>query len=203
VLWIVGITNAFNLIDNMDGLSAGISALTILPMLAINAYFNQTALFAINSIFLAATAGFLFYNFNPAKIFMGDAGSLFIGFFLSISAIGMISQSPLPTEQMVIATLLIFFVPLFDMSYVTIMRKIHGRKITIGGKDHTSHRLAVITKSEQMPVLILYFLNILAGMAGWWLITRNFIFFSGTVALLIICSVYIFFRVAKINVYQN
>ncbi|MBI5077280.1 undecaprenyl/decaprenyl-phosphate alpha-N-acetylglucosaminyl 1-phosphate transferase [Candidatus Falkowbacteria bacterium] len=201
ILWIVGITNAFNLIDNMDGLSAGIAALTSLFLLIINFHFNQINPFIINAIFLSTMIGFLFYNSNPAKIFMGDAGSLFIGFYLATAAISAINQTNETPLKMLFVALLIFLIPLLDMTFVVVMRKLNHQKISVGGRDHTSHRLAVITKSEKKPVLLLDLLSILGGATAVSLFRQNMIFFWGGVFLLIFFIAYLIYKITKVQVY--
>jgi UDP-GlcNAc:undecaprenyl-phosphate GlcNAc-1-phosphate transferase len=140
--WLIGITNAINLLDNMDGLAAGISAIATISLALGFASSGQMPELLMVSIFVGALIGFLVFNFNPASIFMGDCGSMFIGFFLASSVlltqVGGRSRSLL----LVLAVpVLVLFVPIFDTTFVTILRKIWGRKASQGGRDHTSHRL--------------------------------------------------------------
>ena len=138
IFWLIGITNAINLLDNMDGLAAGIAAIaaTILAIgFAASGQINEAILLGV---FAAALLGFLVYNSHPASIFMGDGGSMFIGFFLASSALlnasGGRSRSFLPV---LFVPVLILFVPIFDTTFVTILRKISGRAVSSGGRDHT------------------------------------------------------------------
>ncbi len=162
--WIIGITNALNLLDNMDGLATGIAAIASLS-LAYNFTANgQMNEFLLISVFVAALLGFLAFNFNPASIFMGDCGSMFIGFFLASSVllnqVGGRSRSFLP---ILLVPVLVLFVPIFDTTFVTILRKMWGRSASQGGRDHTSHRLVALGLSERSAVLLLYGLAALSG----------------------------------------
>ncbi len=163
LFWLVGITNAFNLIDNMDGLSAGIAFISTCFMMIFFVVSGMSLHFLLSVAFAGALLGFLIYNFPPASIFMGDAGSLFIGFFIAGIAI---SKSFLFTSNIFYVILIpafIFLVPIFDTTFVTITRKLSSKPVSQGGKDHTSHRLISIGLSEKETVLILYGLSIFSG----------------------------------------
>jgi len=172
LFWLVGITNAVNLLDNMDGLAAGISAIAG-TFVSINLALNgQLAEAVMVAAFVAAVLGFLIYNSNPASIFMGDCGSMFLGFFLSgaalISLHGGRTQSILPVLAVPVLVLLI---PIFDTVLVTIVRRTSGRAVSQGGRDHASHRLVALGLSERRTVVLLYTLAALAGCLG--LAVRN------------------------------
>ncbi len=162
--WLVGITNAINLLDNMDGLAAGISAIAAFALAIGFGASGQTNEMLFALIFVGALVGFLVFNFNPASIFMGDCGSMFVGFFLSSSVlmtqVGGRSRS---VVSVLAVPALILIVPIFDTTFVTVLRKIWGRKASEGGRDHTSHRLVALGLSERNAVLLLYALAILAG----------------------------------------
>lgn len=163
-LWLIGITNAVNLLDNMDGLAAGIAAIAA-ATLAIGFYtVGATGDLLLVCGFIGALLGFLIFNFNPASIFMGDAGSMFVGFLLS-SAV-MLSQTGGRSRGIVsvlAVPALILFVPIFDTTLVTILRKLWGRKASEGGRDHTSHRLVALGLTERSAVLMLYGFAIIAA----------------------------------------
>lgn len=164
VFWLVGISNALNLLDNMDGLAAGIAAIAASALAFGFAINGQYAELALISIFIGSLVGFLFFNFNPASIFMGDCGSMFIGFFLASSV--MIGQSGGRSRSILTilaVPVLILFVPIFDTTLVTVLRKLWGRKASQGGRDHTSHRLVALGLSERSAVLMIY---AFAGAAG-------------------------------------
>ena len=164
IFWLIGITNAVNLLDNMDGLAAGIAiiACSFLALSFLSSNQTNEALMLI--VFAAALLGFLVYNSNPASIFMGDSGSMFIGFFLASAALvnvsGGRSRSLLPVLAVPI---LVLFIPIFDTTFVTILRKFSGRAASHGGRDHTSHRLVALGMSERHAVLMLYGFAALSG----------------------------------------
>ncbi len=164
VFWLIGITNAVNLLDNMDGLAAGISTIAALVLAIGFATDGQNVEALLLATFVGALVGFLVFNFNPASIFMGDCGSMFIGFFLAgtvlMTQTGGRSRSVL---SVLAVPVLILLVPIFDTTFVTILRKIWGRPATQGGRDHTSHRLVALGLSEKTAVLLLYGLALLAG----------------------------------------
>ena len=164
IFWLIGITNAINLLDNMDGLAAGIAVIAagFLALSFVNTGQYSEALATL--IFAGALLGFLIYNSNPASIFMGDCGSMFIGFFLASSALinvsGGRSRSFLPVLAVPI---LVLFIPIFDTTFVTVLRKLSGRSASVGGRDHTSHRLVALGMSERRAVLMLYGFAALSG----------------------------------------
>ncbi len=157
IFWLIGITNAINLLDNMDGLAAGIAAIAavfIAANLAINGQLTEALTLAV---FAAALIGFLAYNSNPATIFMGDAGSMFVGFFLAGSALLSTAGGRGRSFLVVVAVpVLVLFIPIFDTTLVTVVRKLSGRSVSMGGRDHTSHRLVALGLSERRAVWMLY-----------------------------------------------
>jgi len=164
IFWLVSITNAINLLDNMDGLASGIAVIAagFLALSFISSGQFTEALILL--VFAAALLGFLVYNSNPASIFMGDCGSMFVGFFLASSALinvnGGRSRSFLPVLAVPI---LVLFIPIFDTTFVTVLRKLSGRAASQGGRDHTSHRLVALGMSERKAVLMLYSFAALSG----------------------------------------
>jgi len=165
IFWLIGITNAINLLDNMDGLASGIAVIAagFLALSFINGAQYTDALVMLS--FAAALLGFLIYNSNPASIFMGDCGSMFIGFFLASSALvnvsGGRSRSLLPVLAVPI---LVLFIPIFDTTLVTVLRKLSGRAASQGGRDHASHRLVALGMSERHAVWMLYGFAALSGL---------------------------------------
>jgi UDP-GlcNAc:undecaprenyl-phosphate/decaprenyl-phosphate GlcNAc-1-phosphate transferase len=158
ILWITGIINAINIIDNMDGLSSGVSSI-ILASFAFMAYGqNDEITFLISVSLLGACLGFLVFNFSPAKIFMGDSGSLFIGIVLAILSLKISGNETNIFSILLVPTLLLVF-PIFDTTLVTINRFLNRTPISRGGIDHTSHRLAGLGLSEKKVVLLLYFIS--------------------------------------------
>lgn len=165
LVWLIGITNAINMLDNMDGLAVGIAAIAAIFLginFALNGQFNEALMLAG---FAGALLGFLIYNHSPASIFMGDCGSMFIGFFLATTAL--MSGSGGGRSRSIVAVLsvpvLVLLVPIFDTTFVTLMRKMAGRAASQGGRDHTSHRLVALGLSEKHAVWMLYSLAISGG----------------------------------------
>jgi UDP-GlcNAc:undecaprenyl-phosphate GlcNAc-1-phosphate transferase len=164
IFWLIGITNAVNLLDNMDGLASGIAIIAsgFLALSFMTSGHLTEALLLLT--FGGALLGFLVYNSTPASIFMGDCGSMFIGFFLASAALvnvsGGRSRSILPVLAVPI---LVLFIPIFDTTFVTILRKLSGRAASQGGRDHTSHRLVALGMSERHAVWMLYGLAALSG----------------------------------------
>lgn len=164
IFWIVGITNTVNLIDGLDGLAAGVSSIAALS-LAYVAYFSGQANGEIIAIILIVLAGsligFLPYNFNPAKIFMGDTGSLLVGFILAtISVEGVIKSA---TTIAVAVPVLALGVPIFDTTFAIIRRLVNKRPIMEADKGHLHHRLLDQGLSQKQTVLVLYFISTLLG----------------------------------------
>jgi UDP-GlcNAc:undecaprenyl-phosphate GlcNAc-1-phosphate transferase len=156
LLWVVVITNAMNLLDNMDGLSGGVGAIAAIFFLLLAAMNDQYLVGALSAALVGACLGFLIYNFNPASIFMGDAGSLFLGFVLA--AVGIKLRFP---DGIRIVTwmvpVLILGLPLFDTGLVIISRLRRGfNPLTTPGKDHISHRLVAMGYTRREAVLICY-----------------------------------------------
>ncbi len=164
LVWLVGISNAVNFLDNIDGLSAGATAIAA-AFFFLLASANGQYLVAIMALAVAGGClGFLRYNFNPAVIFMGDAGTLFLGFLLAI--IGAKLQ-PGPTGWWgLLAAVLILILPIFDTTFVTLNRLRTGRRVTQGGKDHTSHLLVRRGLPHRQAVLVLYTVALAGGGAA-------------------------------------
>lgn len=209
IFWVVGITNAYNLLDNMDGLASGIAFIAG-NFLFFSLYMGQTAgpLLLINVIYLGAMLGFLIYNFNPASIFLGDSGSLFIGCVIACLAMTgnthVMDNNSFESLFAVIAIpILILFIPILDTSFVSIMRKLFGRPISKGGKDHSSHRLVAIGFSEKRAVLVLYGFSIVSGLLA--LAIDNLGFGTSLVVVVLYLLVVIFFWIylAKVKIYPE
>ncbi len=204
VLWVIGITNAINLLDNMDGLAAGISAIAAISLAVGFGASGETGELLFVVAFIGALIGFLVFNFNPASIFMGDCGSMFVGFLLSASVlmnqVGGRSRSVL---TILAVPALILFVPIFDTTFVTILRKLWGRKASQGGRDHTSHRLVALGLSERNAVLMLYGFAMLAGAIALFVreleMSQSLALIAVFTVVLTIVGVYL----AKVKVYEE
>lgn len=163
-LWVIGITNAINLLDNMDGLAAGISGIAAF-VLAIYAMLTGSIGTAVVAVAVAGgAAGFLVFNFKPARIFMGDCGSLFLGFSVASLAVAIQSQPEGAGGFAVyLVSAAVLAVPIFDTTLVIILRTLSGRSVAQGGRDHSSHRLVFLGLSERQAVLTLYAISALFG----------------------------------------
>ncbi len=204
VFWLIGITNAINLLDNMDGLAAGISAIAAFSLAVSFAANGQNAELLLIAVFSGSLLGFLVYNFNPASIFMGDCGSMFVGFLLSSSVL--LNQSGGRSRgifSILAVPVLILFVPIFDTTFVTILRKMWGRKASEGGRDHTSHRLVALGLSERAAVLMLYAFAAGAGVLSLLVsqlqITQSLALIGAFTIALTIIGVYL----SKVKVYKE
>jgi UDP-GlcNAc:undecaprenyl-phosphate GlcNAc-1-phosphate transferase len=166
MLWVVAITNAFNLLDNMDGLSGGTAMIAATFFLLLAAMSDQYLVGALAAALAGACAGFLFYNWNPAHIFMGDAGSLFLGFMLAAVSI----KLRFPANSYVVTwmiPLLVLALPIFDTTLVFLSRLRRGKNpLTTPGKDHVSHRLAHLLGSRREAVLVCYLISGALGLAA-------------------------------------
>lgn len=154
LLWIVGITNAINLIDGLDGLAGGIATIAALSMAVVGWIYGQYLMASMAIILAGATMGFLRYNFHPAKVFMGDTGSLFLGFNLSVLAIMGVAKSV--TFISLAAPVLVLGVPIFDTFFAILRRKMNHKPIFAADKDHLHHRLLGMGFSHRKTVLIIY-----------------------------------------------
>ena len=163
-VWIIGITNAFNLLDNMDGLAAGIAALAGICSLALLLPEEAGPLTISFVAFVGAVLGFLVYNSPPASIFMGDGGSHFLGAFLASACLFATSGINVQLIPGAVFPVLILLVPIFDTAFVTLTRRLSGRRALVGGRDHTSHRLVALGASERVAVLSLYMLAAVGGL---------------------------------------
>lgn len=169
VIWIIGITNAFNLLDNMDGLAAGIAAATG-SFLAVVIWTRGLTDASMLSIILAASClGFLIYNFYPAKVFMGDCGSLFLGFLLAVTGVVCVSSLGYGGLSSLGLLGLFFTIPIADTFMVSTVRYIEGRSIFRGGIDHLSHRLVARGSGVRKAVHMLWGISICYGMIGSWM----------------------------------
>lgn len=164
-LWVAGISNAINFLDNMDGLSAGISAVVSAFILLLGLQNGQFLVAGLAAAILGACLGFLRYNFKPAQIFMGDVGALFLGFSLAILGL----QLRFPNNVNAVTWMVPVFIlglPIFDTSLVVISRLRRGVSPNTPGKDHISHRLVDLGFSQREAVLILYLVAGVFGMVG-------------------------------------
>ena len=173
VLWIVGVTNAINLIDGLDGLAAGVSSISYLSLFFVALITGDPESALITIILAGSTLGFLPYNFNPAKIFMGDTGSTFLGFTLSIVSIqGMLKFY---AALSIAIPLLVLGLPLFDILSTVVRRLLKRKPIMQGDRGHLHHRLMDMGYSHKQAVLVMYTLSATLGLSAIVLADRGFV----------------------------
>ena len=171
-MWFAGICHALNLLDNMDGLAAGVALIATLFLAALLARRRSARCWSLLLVALAgALVGFLYWNRPPARLFMGDCGSLFIGALLAGASLVPIFNARVAFVSPAVLVVLILVVPLFDTAFVLVLRRLAGRKASKGGTDHVSHRLVSLGFSERSAVRILYLLGLVGGMTAWGLQT--------------------------------
>ncbi len=163
IFWLVGLTNAINLLDNMDGLAGGISLISCVFMSITFLLNGQPEIAIIPALLGGALLGFLIFNFNPASIFMGDCGSTFLGFALGGTALLSDYGRTRNLTAVLFTPVLILMIPILDTCLVTVTRKVAGRAVSQGGRDHTSHRLVALGMSERRAVLLLYLFAATSG----------------------------------------
>lgn len=163
IFWIVGVTNAINLIDGLDGLAAGVSGIAITTILIMAFFLGFEPIILMSTLLLGGILGFLVFNFHPAKIFMGDSGSLFLGFMLAtLSMIGFKQV----TVVSLITPLLIIGVPIADTFFAIVRRWINKRPIFAPDKGHLHHCLRELGFSHRKTVLIIYGVAAFFGLAA-------------------------------------
>lgn len=164
ILWIVGITNAINLVDGLDGLASGISAIASL-CIAYAAYIHgqyevATAMLAV----AGGSLGFLPFNFHPAKIFMGDSGSQFLGFCLA--TISLIGPTKSATVVAVAIPALVLGLPIFDTAFAILRRTVRGQSVAVGDKEHLHHRIMRAGFGQRRSVMIMYGISGIMGVVA-------------------------------------
>jgi len=175
LLWILGITNALNLLDNMDGLSGGVGAVAAAFFLLLAAINGQYLVGSLAAALMGACIGFLYYNFNPASIFMGDAGSMFLGFILAV--VGIKLRFPgRPSIVTWMIPVVVLGLPIFDTTLVVISRLRRGlNPLTHPGKDHVSHRLVLAGLSQRKAVIALYLVCCALGLVAFLIMRADFL----------------------------
>lgn len=164
LFWVVGITNTLNFIDGLDGLAAGVAAIAAFTMMLVNLSLEQTNGALVMALLAGAAIGFLPYNFNPAKIFMGDTGAMFLGFVLAAQAIEGAVKSA--TAIALIVPILTLGLPIFDTAYAIFRRFVNGKPLMQADKGHVHHRLLAIGLSQKQAVLYMYVISISLGICS-------------------------------------
>ena len=166
LVWVVGLTNSLNLLDNMDGLSSGVAAVCASFFVVMAAMSGQIYVGALAAALLGSTLGFLAYNFNPASIFMGDSGSLFLGFMLAAIGIKLRFPDNVPFVTWMVP-IIVMGMPIFDTTLVFVSRLRRGKNpLTTPGKDHLSHRLVARGFTTREAVMIHYLAGGAYGMVA-------------------------------------
>ena len=203
IFWLVGMTNALNLLDNMDGLAAGISVISSIFIAAIFIINGQAALAAIPILLGGAVLGFLVFNFSPATIFMGDCGSMFLGFVLAATALlseyGRFSN----LTAVLLTPVLIMAIPIFDTCVVVVSRILSGRPISQGGRDHTSHRIVALGTSERRAVIMLYIFAASSGFLALMVRVVEIPIVLVLVPVFALLVVSLGFYLGKVRVYED
>ena len=163
ILWIIGITNAINLIDGLDGLAAGVSTIALITLAVMAFNMGNMFVLAVAAILAAASIGFLFYNFHPAKIFMGDTGALFLGFMISVLALLGFKNV---TFVSLIIPVIILGVPISDTFFAIVRRVRMKKKWSDPDKSHLHHRLLDMGFTHRQTVLLIYGIAMMFGLAA-------------------------------------
>lgn len=203
VFWVVAITNAMNLLDNMNGLCAGVAVIAAAFRWLFYVQDGNTQGAEMTAIFAGAVAGFLVFNFPRASIFMGDSGSFVVGFVLA--ALNLTSSEAYSKGLLSILffPVLVLALPIFDTAFVSVMRWFSGRAVSEGGRDHTSHRLVAVGLSETAAVLILYGISVASGTAAFVLYRVGFSYALFAVALLALGLALFGVFLASVKVYPE
>ncbi|HVO29862.1 MAG TPA: hypothetical protein VMV18_03965, partial [bacterium] len=191
IFWIVAITNAFNLLDNMDGLSAGVAAISAFFLVLFAHLQGNPDVTQLGATLGGAAAGFLLWNFNPAKIFMGDCGSMVLGYVLACVALVGTWHEASNLVLVLAAPAMLLAVPIFDTTLVTVLRTMAGRPVSQGGRDHSSHRLVALGMSERRAVLVLYAVCVTFGLVALAGLVYN-VFAAAVGALLLLVGIFFF-----------
>ncbi len=199
LLWVLTISNAMNLLDNMDGLSGGVAMVASLFFFLLAVMNGQYLVASVTAALLGACVGFLFYNLNPASVFMGDSGSLFIGFMLAM--IGIKLRFPHNTDRITwMIPIAVLGLPIFDTALVVISRIRRGlNPLTTPGKDHVSHRLVAMGATRREAVLILYLVCCGLGTLGMFIMYANMLEAYLTGGVLVSFALYSLWRLERVD----
>lgn len=167
LIWIVGITNAVNLIDGLDGLASGVSAIACLSIFGVSVLMGNSTIPLLSILLCGAILGFLYFNFHPAKLFMGDTGSLFLGFSLATFSLLEFKQIALISF---IVPILILVVPISDTFYAILRRFLNKQSISAPDKNHLHHRLLQLGLSHRKTVLVIYAISAVFGLLAIFLV---------------------------------
>ncbi|MCK4427387.1 MAG: undecaprenyl/decaprenyl-phosphate alpha-N-acetylglucosaminyl 1-phosphate transferase, partial [candidate division Zixibacteria bacterium] len=197
LLWIVGLINALNFLDNMDGLCGGITFIHCMTFFVIGVL-NGQMIVVLTSLSLAgAMLAFLRYNFRPAKIFLGDAGSMLSGFLLACMGILFVQKNP--SHYTLLVPVLILSYPIFDITFVTFARLREGRKFYQGGKDHSTHRMVKMGIKQKHTIWSIYSFCFALGALG----ILVYFFFDSPIKMLIAVFVWLVLTIFGVHLQRN
>lgn len=197
LFWIVGITNTVNLIDGLDGLAAGVSAIAAVTICVVALQQDILFIAVVTACLAGAAVGFLYYNFNPARIFMGDSGSMFLGFILAgVSIIGAVKSA---ATIALIVPILALGLPILDTSFAIVRRYRGGVPIFKPDKGHLHHRLLDLGFTQRQAVLLMYTISAVLGLSA---VTLTEV--STQIAIIIFCVVVaaVLFGAAKLGIFK-
>lgn len=203
VFWVVGITNAMNLLDNMNGLCAGTAVIALVFRFAFFVKDGNTDGAIASAVFLGAILGFLIFNFPRASIFMGDAGSLLIGFTLAALNLTSGESYSKGLFSVLFFPVVALAIPIFDTAFVSVVRMFSGRPVSQGGRDHTSHRLVAVGLSETAAVLVLHGISLVSGTIAFVFYQIGFSYAWFLAALLVLGFVLFGVFLAHVKVYPE
>lgn len=179
VFWIVGFTNIVNLIDGLDGLAAGISLIACIAICIVTLQMGQVDLACITLALAGAACGFLRYNFNPAKIFMGDTGSMLLGY--TMAAISVMGSVKTAATVGLVVPVIVLGLPILDTLFAIVRRRINGRPVFQPDKGHLHHRLLAMGLTQKQAVLLMYAITAVLGCVSIVAAKANF-----TIGLLLV-----------------
>jgi UDP-GlcNAc:undecaprenyl-phosphate GlcNAc-1-phosphate transferase len=202
IAWFAGIVHSFNLLDNMDGLAAGIGAVTAGGCAAVLAATGAAAPALLLIALAGALVGFLPWNTSPARMFMGDCGSLFIGALIAGTSLIPWFEREVSGAFNLLALLIVFVVPVGEVMFVSSLRWMAGRNPTRGGVDHPSHRLVAIGLSERRTVLVLYVVALVPAATAGWIAVSGVTALPAAIVLIVVFSLGAIY-LARVPTYQG
>ena len=185
MFWIVGVTNIVNLIDGLDGLAAGISLIACITICIVTLQMGQIELACITLALAGAACGFLRYNFNPAKIFMGDTGSMLLGY--TMAAISVMGSVKTAATVALVVPVIVLGLPILDTLFAIVRRRINGRPVFQPDKGHLHHRLLAMGLTQKQAVLLMYAITALLGCVSIVAAKANFVI-GVLLVLVILCA---------------
>ena len=197
ILWIVGITNAINLIDGLDGLAAGIGAIISIVFAVITYSLGDFSGFVLSVLLLGVTLAFLWYNFNPAKVFMGDVGSQFVGFVIACISIN--SFFSIPDSPAVFIPIIALGVPILDTVLVFFRRIFLGRHPFKGDRSHIHHYLLSLNIGYRKTVFIIYAATLFLGISSYLLIKLSSLYAAPILVSVFLMTFYALYKIGYIG----